>query len=106
MTEQARVVHDPDERVFQLLTEDEEVAGYAEYVPTDGALAIMHVVVRPQFGGRGYGTRLAEAALDEARDQGVGVLPYCSFVLDHVRRNPETIDLVPEGARARFGLAA
>jgi hypothetical protein len=101
----ARVVHDPDERLFQLVTAEDEVAGYAEYVPTEGALAVMHVVVRPEFGGRGYGTRLAEAAVDEAREQGLGLLPYCSFLLDHVRRRPDAIALVPEQARRRFGLA-
>lgn len=106
MPEPARVVHDPDERVFQLVTDDDQVAGYAEYVPAEGALAIMHVVVRPEFGGRGYGTRLAEAALEAAREQGLGILPYCSFVLSHVRRDPEALAMVPEKARRRFGLAA
>ena len=43
---------------------------------------------------------------DEARDQGLGVLPFCGFVREHVRRNPEYLDLVPEDQRRRFGLAA
>jgi predicted GNAT family acetyltransferase len=69
-------------------------------------MAITTVQVRPQHGGRGYGGRLADAALREARAQGTPVLPYCTFVQEHVRRNPDYLELVPEEQRRRFGLAA
>jgi uncharacterized protein len=103
---QSRVVHHPENRVFELVVDDREVAGYAEYLPTDGAMAITHVIVRPEFGGQGYGATLAKAALDEARDKGLDVLPFCWFVREQLKKHPEYLPLVPQDARRRFGLAA
>lgn len=105
MNDDPRVVHDEEQHVFELYVGD-EVAGYAEYVPGDGTMAITHVVVHPRYGGKGYGSTLAEAALEAARDQGLGVLPLCSFVREHVRRNPSYVELVPRTQRSRFGFAA
>lgn len=101
-----RVVHDRRRRVFELVVGQDEVAGYAEYVPGEGTMAITHVVVEPEFAGQGYGSALAEAALTEAWNHGLSVLPLCSFVRAHVRRNPGHLALVPPEQRRRFGLAA
>jgi predicted GNAT family acetyltransferase len=106
MSDETRVVHRRDRRLFELVVGADEVAGYAEYVPGEGVLAITHVVVDPEYAGKGYGTALAEAALSEARDHGLGVLPLCSFVRAHVQRNPRHVALVPMEQRSRFGLAA
>lgn len=106
MSDQTRVVHRRDRRLFELVVGDDEVAGYAEYVPGEGVMAITHVVVDPEYAGQGYGSALAEAALTEARDHGLDVLPLCSFVRAHVQRNPRHVALVPMEQRSRFGLAA
>ena len=103
---ETKVVHDEQNRVFELVVGDREVAGYAEYLPSEGAMAITHVVVRPEFGGRGFGSTLAKAALEEAKAKDLDVLPFCWFVREHVRRNPEYLELVPAKERDRFGLAA
>lgn len=103
MTTDPRVAHDTEEHVFRLLV-DGQVAGYAEYVPGPGTMAVTHVVVEPRFGGRGFGSALAEAVLATARTEGLEVLPYCGFVREHVRRNPEHLELVPAEHRSAFGL--
>jgi predicted GNAT family acetyltransferase len=102
---EAQVVHNREHRVFEIV-EGGQVAGTAEYLPAEGAMAITHVVVRPEFGGRGYGSRLAKAALDEARDSGLDVLPFCWFVREQLKQHPEYLELVPKDQRRRFGLAA
>ena len=101
-----QVVHKPEDRVFELVLDDDQVAGYAEYLPSDGAMAITHVIVRPEFGGCGYGSTLAKAALDEARAKGLDVLPFCWFVREQLKKHPEYLALVPGDSRRRFGLAA
>ena len=106
MSEETRVVHRRDRRLFELVVGADEVAGYAEYVPGEGMMAITHVVVDPEFAGQGYGTALTEAALREAWDHGLGVLPFCAFVRAHVQRHPHYLALVPREQRSRFGLVA
>ena len=100
-----RVVHDKDNRVFELIDGD-QVAGYADYLASEGVMAITHVVVQPEFMGHGYGSTLAKAALEEAKEHDLAVLPFCWFVREQVRRNPEYLALVPLHERRRFGLAA
>ena len=43
------------------------LAGYAAYRSRPGALDFTHTDVLPRWEGRGIGSRLARAALDEAR---------------------------------------
>ena len=42
--------------------------------------------------------------LDAARERGLHVLPYCSFVRHYIEQHPETVDLVAAEDRDRFGL--
>ena len=50
------------------------------------------------------GIWLARFALDQARDQGLAVLPFCPFVDDWMKRHREYVDLVPTEYRANFDL--
>ena len=38
------------------------------------------------------------AALDAARAEGLGVLPFCPFVRGFIDKNRDYVDLVPAGA--------
>jgi predicted GNAT family acetyltransferase len=42
--------------------------------------------------------------LDDAREHGQQVLPYCPFVRSYIERHQEYADLVPAAERERFGL--
>ena len=109
MAADLRVEHVPEQHVYELVMkeeQDEQLAGYAKYVPTGGAMAITYVKVPTRFEGRGFGAAVTEAALDDAKERGLDVLPVCSFVREHVRRNPDYLELVPKRQRRRFGLAA
>jgi uncharacterized protein len=85
---------------------DGEPAGLIVYVPRDGWLVIDHTEVFPEFEGRGVGSRLAKAALDDVRARGLFVTPECPFVMSYIRRHrDEYRDLVvgtrgPRGAKA------
>ena len=50
---------------------------------------MVHTIVSPMLGGRGYGSRLVRSALDYARDNGLKVIPSCSFVGVYLERHPE-----------------
>jgi predicted GNAT family acetyltransferase len=94
----------PTEQRFEVLV-DGEVAGFAEYRRTNGAVAFTHTVIDPAFEGRGLGSLLARGALDASRDAGAPVLPFCPFIRGYIQRHPIYLDLVPADRRAEFELA-
>jgi uncharacterized protein len=51
--------------------------------------------------GRGFGSLLAAAALDDARRQGLAVVPLCPFIARYIDRHPEYEELLPSGYRDR-----
>jgi predicted GNAT family acetyltransferase len=105
VTEDARiVVTDAPERERFVVTVDGEPAGFLVYRSRKGLLALIHTEVEDRFEGRGLGGRLAGFALDQAREDGLAVLPFCPFVNDWMKRHPEYVDLVPAAYRANFEL--
>lgn len=66
----------------------------AAYRLRPGRITFTHTEVPDAVGGRGVGTRLVKAALDDARAQGLKVVPACPFVKRYVDRHPEEQDLL------------
>jgi hypothetical protein len=97
------VVDAPERKRFEA-TVDGELAGYLIYRSRPGILALIHTEVEERFEGRGVGGRLARFALEQARAQGLAVLPFCPFVNDWMKRHREYVDLVPTAYRANFDL--
>jgi uncharacterized protein len=83
---------------------DGKLAGFAQYRRRPAMIEFVHTEIESSFEGQGLGGKLIHFALDDARDNGLAVLPYCPFVNAYIKRHPEYADLVPEHARAKFGL--
>jgi uncharacterized protein len=98
------VVDVPDRGRFEIRLGD-RVVGLASYHIEDGTMALPHTEVDPSVGGRGIGSALIAGVLAAARERGLTVLPYCSFVRHYIETHPEEIDLVAEDDRPHFGLA-
>ena len=60
-----------------------------DYRMHGNTMMLVHTEVPPQLEGRGYASRLVRAAFNHARDNGLDVLPVCSYVSAWVRRHPE-----------------
>ncbi|WP_306369827.1 GNAT family N-acetyltransferase [Nocardiopsis sp. CC223A] len=73
---------------------DGEVAGFAEYILTDGLITFTHTEIDPGREGRGLGGALVRGALDDVRGRGLDVLPLCPFVKGWIQRHPDYADLV------------
>ena len=73
---------------------DGEVVGVAVRSVRDGAMVLPHTEVSPSFRGRGVAAALVRHALDDARAQGLTVVPRCSFVARYVADHPDVHDLV------------
>lgn len=79
---------------------DGELAGFAEYRATDRLVTFVHTEVLGEFEGRGVGSGLVRAALDDVRAAGRRVRALCPFVKGYIERHPDEYgDLVaPEPA--------
>jgi len=66
----------------------------ADYQLHNGVMHLVHTAVPRMLEGRGIAAALVDAALAEARRQGWQVRPVCSYVRAHMRRHPETHDLL------------
>ncbi|MGY1820527.1 GNAT family N-acetyltransferase [Geodermatophilus sp. SYSU D00079] len=98
------VVDVPDRGRFEVLL-DGRVVGLASYHVENGTMALPHTEVDPSVGGRGIGKVLVAGVLAAARERGLHVLPYCSFVRHYIQQHPEELDLVADDERPHFGLA-
>jgi len=64
------------------------------YRTEPGLVVLVHTDVAPSAEGTGVGSTLVKAALDDIRERGLRVVPFCPFVAAYIRRHPEYRDLV------------
>jgi predicted GNAT family acetyltransferase len=102
MAETIDVVMNEAEHRFEARLGDE--IAFAEYRLRDGVMILPHTVVPDAFAGRGVGGQLARAALGYAREQGLEVVPTCSFMAGFIAKHPEWGDIVQADYRKRLGL--
>ena len=98
-----KVVDVPEKGRFEIQLGD-RVVGLASYHVDNGQMTLPHTEVDPSMGGQGIGTKLVDGVLNAARERGLTVLPYCSFVRHYIQQHPERIDLVAPSDRPHFGL--
>lgn len=81
------IVNNRAARRFELHAED----GVAtlSYAETASTIDLLHTEVPSALEGRGFGSALARAALEYARDAGKRVIPTCPFVRHYVSSRPE-----------------
>jgi uncharacterized protein len=93
MSADVRVVREHDR--FEI-TVDGTPVGFAEYRLQPGRVVFTHTEIDPAHQGQGWAGRLARAALDAVRDDGLRVVPQCWFIADYIRKHPRYVDLVDE----------
>lgn len=69
--------------------------GKIDYRLTGDKLALVHTEVPDELGGRGIGGKLARAALDDAAERGLTVVPYCPFVQAYLKRHGDIAERQP-----------
>jgi predicted GNAT family acetyltransferase len=67
---------------------------FLEYRLATGSITLRHTEVPDELRGHGLAGKLAQAALEFARREGLRVAVQCPFVREYIRRHPEYTDLV------------
>jgi len=82
------IQHDQDARRFYTVLDGKE-AYLAYSVAEDGVLDYRHTFVPPELRGRQVAKLLVATAFAYARENGLKVIPTCSYVAKQAERNPE-----------------
>jgi predicted GNAT family acetyltransferase len=67
-----------------------------DYRMHGNTMMLVHTEVPPQLEGRGIASHLVRAAFDHAKQNGMDVLPVCSYVRVWAQRHPEVSSLLAE----------
>ena len=97
------VVDVPEKGRFEIRV-GERVVGLASYHVDNGQMTLPHTEIDPSMGGRGLGKVLVAGVLTAARERGLTVLPYCSFIRHYIQQHPGDVELVAAEDRKHFGL--
>jgi hypothetical protein len=99
------VIEDKEQSRYEVHLDGETVA-IADYVKAPDSISFTHTETFARHRGEGLAGQMIERALRDARDEGLEVVPFCSFVADYVGTHREFLDLVPADRRGEFGLPA
>jgi hypothetical protein len=96
--DEAEVVHVPEAERYELRLHG-RLIGLAAYRRHSGRIAFTHTEVDESLEGRGFGSRLVAAALEDTTKQKLEVIPLCPFVAHYIEQHPEYQALLPENYR-------
>lgn len=86
--------HAPDQNRYEAHL-DGQLAGFAEYQLAEGIIVFTHTEVDEAFEGKGVGSALARAALDDVRATGERkVIATCPFIKGWIDKHPDYADLL------------
>lgn len=94
MTEIETLIDNTEENRLELPLNGQPA--FIEYILGKDRITLTHTEVPEEVEGQGVGGRLVKAALLNARERHLKVVPMCRFVAEYIRRHDEYRDLVPE----------
>jgi len=89
------LIDNPDKPQYEFHLEGE--IPRLEYIKAQDKIYLTHTEVPPAFAGRGIGSALIGAVLEDIDRQGLTLVPLCPFVAMFLKRNPEWKRLVLKG---------
>jgi hypothetical protein len=104
--EEAEVVDVPELSQYELRVGDHRIgiAAYHRRLNSE-RIAFTHTEIDAACEGRGFGSRLVAAALEDVRRKGLRIVPLCPFVANYMATHPEVHNLLAESHRDRVTAA-
>ena len=96
---QFTVTEAPERERFEARDEAGVTAGVVTYQLTGNIIAYTHTEVEPAFEGKGVGSLLARAVMDDARAKGRTVVPICPFLSGWLEKHREYDGIVVRSTR-------
>lgn len=94
MSTDVTVTNNAGKKRYEALVGQAGVAGFVDYQETSELVVLTHTEVDPTFEGRGVGSALARAALDDIRERRLKALVICPFILGWLGHHPDHRDLL------------
>jgi predicted GNAT family acetyltransferase len=89
----AELTDNPARSRFEMAVEGD--VAFVNYVQRDAdTIDLLYARVPSALSGRGVGSRLAHAVLEEVRRRGQRAIPSCGFIAAYARRHPEFRDVL------------
>lgn len=88
------IVQHGRETGYYEISVDGEPAGRLEFRDMEGRRAFTHTEVDEAFEGQGLAGQLARRVLDDARAEGLAIVPLCPYVARYLEKHPDDQDLV------------
>lgn len=92
MSTSASVNHLIDEQRYEF--REGEARAVLDYERDGAQIVFTHTFVPPEFRGQGIAEKLVRTGLADARQQGLSVVPQCSYVAKFIERHAEFQDLL------------
>jgi predicted GNAT family acetyltransferase len=74
--------------------EIDDYVAFVDYAMSSGSITLLHTEVPKELGGRGVGSILAKAVLENIRSHGLKVEARCEFLAGYIKKHPEFAALV------------
>jgi len=89
--EALEVVHNADEHRFE--TWVDRYLSKLDYIQDGKNFVITHVGVSPELRGQGVAGKITQVGLEYAKENGLRVVPMCSYAAAYIRKHPEYMEL-------------
>lgn len=89
------LIDNEDSKQYEFRIGDE--VARIEYIKTKQKVFLTHTEVPASLTGKGVGSALIKAALEDIKQKDMVLVPLCPFVAAYIKRHPEWKTLVLEG---------
>ena len=94
MTSDVVVTDIPDAHRYEARDPGGELLAFTEYDLIGHTVVFVHTVTAPEHEGKGFASRLVQAALDDVRARGRDVVAVCPYVKAWIARHSDYQDLL------------